>query len=317
MAIWLQTSIWENRLKTTYLVILMFFLSYLVIFLSQYFLNKFEFSQKMLTETLALSWIFTVSLILWLLIVIFFNKNMIFWFTQAKPLTRIQCPEIYNIVENLCISRWLPMVSIWIIDDDSLNAYASWWWKKNSYIVFSKWLLKKLNTQEIEAVAAHELTHIINEDTKLMLISSIYIWFVTTVWYYLMKIWFWAKSSNWKKSWAPYLILLGLALYLIWILILPLINLAISRKREFLADAWSVELTHDKNALMSALIKISQDSTIEAVTNKNLSWMFINDPFQKIRYWANWEKIEKKSFFWDFFSTHPSLENRINALKNY
>lgn len=256
----------------------------------------------------ALSVIFYISpiLLLWLIIWIHLQKQIIFWFTWAKELTREKCPDIYNIVENLAISRGLPVPKIWIIEDSSINAFATGWSPKNSWIVFSSGLLHKLTKQEIEAVAAHEMTHIINKDVKVMVIINVFIWMIWTIWYILLRSGSGRRSNG--KWWNP-LPLLWLMLYLLSIFILPFINLAISRKKEYLADAWSVELTKDKLAMISALKKISQDSRIEAIDwqSSTIRAMFINNP------WKN----KKALFFSSLFSTHPSIEDRIEMLEKY
>jgi len=243
-------------------------------------------------------------ILLWLLIWIFFQKKIIFSFTWASEVKRKEYPELYNIVENLCISRWLPVPKIWIIYDDSMNAFATWWTPKNSHIVFSKGLLDSLSKDEIEAVAWHELTHIINWDVRTMVIINVFIWIIGTIWYMLL----WTRSGSGKKN--P-LKILWLVLYIVSLTILPLINLAISRKKEFLADAWSVELTKNKDAMISALNTISSNAKIASVQGKN-SWvasMFIFDPKKE----SKWILQKIKSIF----STHPSLEARIDMLNKY
>lgn len=322
--IWLQTSIWENKKKTYFLIVFMFLLWFLlsfivwVFFTTEYWFLTYDF---FVFVWIVYFWIFLIFLV-WFFILINNPSSIIYSLTNTKELSRKQCPEIYNIVENLCISRWIPMVKIGLIDDDSMNAFATGWKINDSYIAFSRWLLRKLTKREIEAVAAHELSHILNEDTKLMLIATTYIWVITLIWRFFIDIWLrrWRHSSskNNGKGWA-WLLIIWLVFYLFWFVILPFIRLAISRKREYLADAWSVELTHDSQSLISALRKIQNDPTIEWITNKSLSWIFISDPY------AKWLKITenetglkpKKPLFWDFFSTHPSIENRILHLKNY
>ena len=141
-----------------------------------------------------------------------------------------------------------------------------------------------------------------------MVIVNVFIWIIWTIWYILMRSW---GANRWSKKWWNPLPLLWLLLYIVSLVILPLINMAVSRKKEFLADAWSVELTKNKEAMISALRKISWDSIIEKIERRNSSVasMFIFDP-----------KVHKKSFFSkvkNLFSTHPSLEDRIELLEKY
>jgi heat shock protein HtpX len=149
------------------------------------------------------------------------------------------------------------------------------------------------------------MTHIINRDVKVMVIINVFIWMIWTIWYILLRSGSKSRSSS-KKWWNP-LPLLWLMLYLLSILVLPFIKLAISRRKEYLADAWSVELTSDKLAMISALKKISQDSRIEAIDwqSSNIKSMFISNPWKKA------------SFFLGLFSTHPPIESRIEMLEKY
>lgn len=298
--IWLQTSKNHNNLRIIFLIMLMPLVLYIcmIIFFAITYSN-ISLNDNLYYSLISLLWA-SPLILLWLVIWIYFQKKIIFSFTHAKELTREENSEIYNIVENLCISRWLPIPKIGIIETENMNAFATWWDKKNSHIVFSRWLIDNLTKEEIEAVAAHELTHIINWDIKTMVIANVFIWIIWTIWYILMR-----TKSKWK-NWAP-IVILWLILYLVSLIILPLINLAISRKKEFLADAWSVELTKNKDSMISALEKISKKSYIPDIDKK---WIWVESMF--IYSPKNiWNKIR-----W-FFSTHPSLEERIELLKKY
>lgn len=120
-------------------------------------------------------------LLVWCLIAFAFHRSIIFSFTEAKPITRKEYPELYNIVENLCISRGLPTPNIGILEDDSYNAFAVGWNPKKAWIVFSRGIINKLDKQEIEAVAAHELTHIMNKDGLLMVAVIVFIGAVAAI----------------------------------------------------------------------------------------------------------------------------------------
>jgi len=301
--VWLQTSKTQNNLRIMFLILLMpliVFLCLLIFFLIS--LEGVILNEALYYSFITLLWSLPLIL-LWLIIWINIQKKIIFSYTWAKEITRQQSPDLYNLVENLCISRWLPVPKIWIIDSSNMNAFATWWDPKNSHVVFSKWLLNWLNKDEVEAVAAHELTHIINWDVKTMVIANVFIWIIGTVWYILMRSWSW--RWRWWKNPLP---ILGWLLYVVSLLILPLINLAISRKKEFLADAWSVELTKNRDAMISALQKISKKSYIPEVEKKWiwLESMFIYSPKANISNKIKW-----------FFSTHPSLEDRIALLQKY
>ncbi|NUJ97897.1 M48 family metallopeptidase [Candidatus Gracilibacteria bacterium] len=303
----LQSSIWKNRLRLVYLMSLIPLFVLIVIALYSFFLNE-DFGQGFIDTFAQTSFYLLPVVFLWTIIGVFLEKNIIFSFTGAKEITRMEKPEIYNIVENLCISRGLPIPKIAIIDDSSMNAFATGWSPKKSWVVFSQGLIDKLNKEEIEAVSGHELTHIINGDVKNMVIINVFIGAIGTIGYHLMKMSSGSSSSS-KKGGNP-LVFLGLLLYVLSIIILPLINLAISRKKELLADAGSVEITKNSLAMISALEKISQDSVIEKITKQssNIASMFISNPKEKPRYFASIRGL---------FSTHPPIEERIELLKKY
>lgn len=221
-----------------------------------------------------------------------------FSFSGAKAITRKENPEIYNLVENLCISRGLPTPKIGIIENPGMNAFALGWRASDSWIVFTSWLLKNLEKHEIEAVAAHELTHIINKDSLLMLVMVLYVGAISLFGEILIRTWSKGDSNSKGKNLLP---LIGIVFLLLGYIVYPLVRLAISRKREYLADAGSVLLTKDNQAMISALRKISQNAEIP-LKNNEMAAMFISNPLNKLSSW---------------FETHPSLEDRIKALEGY
>lgn len=299
--IWLQSAIWSNRLKTIYLILLLPWIVFLTIFLVLFY-SYWEINNYLIDDFTNLTIIWLPLILSWLFIWVLLQRQIIFKFSGAKHITRKEEPEIYNIVENLCISRGLPTPKIWIIEDQSLNAFATGWSPESSWIVFSRGLIEKLNKEEIETVAWHEMTHIMNWDIKIMVLTNVFVWIIWTIGEILMRTrW---DSWNWSKNLLP---LLGLILYIVSLIILPLINLAISRKREFLADAWSVELTKNPNSLISALQKISIDPTIKWIKKDSVSAMCIENP----KKYNSWMISKIKSLF----STHPRIEDRIAMLK--
>lgn len=309
----IQTSISGNRSKSVFLMIL--FPAFLYAMIAIVFaILLFKDQQSWWTFSAAWAeWLYMtnnafirlwpVILIRWVLSFLFY-RQIIFKFSGAKAITRKENPEIYNIVENLCISKGLPTPKIGIIDDNSMNAFATWRRPKDSWIVFSKWLINRLERKEIEAVAAHELTHIINKDSLMMVIIVVFIGIIGTLWQILIR--FGWRSRN--EKWWNILPLIWLILLVLWYLIYPLIRLALSRKREYLADAGSVYLTKDKYSMISALQKISSDSQIESIQKDTIAAMCIENPFKK------WNTMW---FFSKMLATHPSIENRIKALEGY
>lgn len=301
---WIQQSISSNKTKTILLLICFPVLLYLITYIVMLIIPTWESASQNATNAINIA--LTVSIIVTIIwtISLFAQKKIIFNYTWAKELQRKDNPRIYNIVENLCISKWLKTPKIWIIQDNSMNAFATWRSEKDSRVVFTTWLIDRLETREIEAVAGHELTHIANRDCRLMAVIVVYIWILTTIWSYIIRRWWLGNNSKWKsRSILPLIWIICLVL---WYIFYPLIRLAISRKREYLADAWSVLITKDRDAMISALQKISTDSTVESIQRDTVAAMCIENPLWKI-----------KKGFSNLLSTHPSIEDRIAALKNY
>ncbi len=296
---WIQSSIWSNKFRTTVLIILFPALLFWTIFL----VFLLTWSNYPLDETIGIFYILWPILLIWLLISFWFNKQILFKFSWAKEITRKEEPEIYNIVENLCISRWLATPNIWIIEDKWMNAFAVGREAKNSWIVFTRWLINKLDRDEIEAVAAHELSHIINKDNLIMTVIVIFIWIISTIWYIIFRSLVFSRRWDWRAKLVMFFI--WLALLILWSIVYPIMKFAVSRKREYLADAWAVELTKNNYAMISALEKISRKPQVNTLKEENIANMCIEDPL--------WDKASLHNMF----STHPSIENRIKALKSY
>ena len=244
-----------------------------------------------------------------------------FGLSGAKEVTRKENPEIYNIVENLCITKWLPMPKIAIMEEQGMNAFATWRKQEDSWVAFTRGLLQNLNKNEIEAVAWHELTHLMNRDSLLMYVAYVFVWAVSMVWQIIIRSRTSSSSSSSKKSW--WIFFFGLAFLLLWYLLYPLVKLAISRKREYMADLWSVELTKDNRAMISALRKISTNSYV-AKSNTNISSFFIADPKSYLgnrsvlnqatdNKWMETTKKIKTSIR----DSHPSIDDRIARLQQY
>lgn len=241
----------------------------------------------------------------WFIIAWLFHAQMIQSMTHAKPLSRSDAPELYDIVESLCISRGVPVPALYIIEDDSMNAFASGLSPKNAMMTFSRGLLNNLTKDEVEAVAAHELTHILNRDIRVMVISIIFVGIIQTVAEIFLRSNINIKSEN-NNSSTGIIILIKILVFVIGYLIATVIQLAVSRRREYLADAGSVELTKTSEHLISALQKISMDSRIEVIENASVAQMCIENPMEKVHKVSWWQRI---------FSTHPPMEDRIAVLK--
>lgn len=318
---WLTSFKASNERKTVFLMILFPVALFLILWVfATIFVTDEYFAWNAridigLEITFQLFIVLVPILVVWVLIVFFFQRKIMFSFAGAKELTRAQNPEIYNIVENLCISRGLPTPKIWIMLVSGLNAFATGWRAKDSRIVFTQGLLDKLDKREIEAVAAHELTHLINKDSMLMLVTVVYIGIISLIWEIIFRSSFgWNSKSSWKGWWQVQLMMLavGWVFLLLWYVIYPLIKLAVSRKREYLADLGSVELTKDSQAMISALQKISWHSAVPKA-KKNMAMFFIETPEvsnEEIMWMAKKHKTSIRD-------SHPSIKERIEALQNY
>lgn len=248
---------------------------------------------------------------LWFFIAYFFHTTIIRHTTGARPLERKENKRVYNLVENLCISLGMKMPRIHIIEDQSLNAYASGINEKSYTIALSRGLIEKLDDAELEAVIAHELAHIRNRDTRLLIISIIFVGifaFLSEISYRnLIYGRFRGSSKNNNNGGGIFLIFIVIFTAVAYGLSL-LLRFAISRKREYMADAASAEMTRNPLALASALRKISRDPHIEAIKNEDVAQLFIDHPKPKKKKGLSLNSL---------FATHPPIEKRIQILENF
>lgn len=229
--------------------------------------------------------------------------------TGARPLERKENKRVYNLLENLCISQGIPMPKLNIIQDDSLNAFASGISEKNFTITLSTGIIDKLDDDELEGVIAHELTHIRNRDVRLLIISIVFVGifsFIAEMTFRSLR--FGGRRSNRDGKGGTAIMLVIIAITAIAYLISVLLRFGISRKREYLADAGAAELTKKPYALASALRKISSDPYIEAVESRDVAQLFIDNPKPSVHKSASWDNL---------FATHPPIEKRIALLEQF
>lgn len=244
---------------------------------------------------------------------------MIMAFAGAKPILKSDNPILYRSVENVSIAAGLPKTpDVYIIDDMSLNAFATGTTPNNAKVAISKGLLEKLEKPELEAVMAHEIGHVLNRDIRVMLISVALIGAIQMIGEILLRTG--RVSSKDSKGGSP-LFLIGLLFISIGVILGTLTKLAISREREFLADAVSANLTSNPESLATALIKISQDARLEILDGKaTMTGLCIADPSSKAYNTAQLDSAttEKKPSVWQkLWSTHPPIIDRINRLRQY
>lgn len=228
---------------------------------------------------------------------------------KAVPVEHKKNPELYHIVENLCITAGLPVPKIYIIPEIQPNAFATGRDKKHAVVCVTKGLLDKLDKSELQGVIAHELSHIGNKDMLLSTIVAVLAGVIAITANFFLRISFWGggrRRSNNDNNSGVIMIVLSIVAAILAPIAASLVQLAISRKREFLADADAVLLTRHPEGLAKALEKISSDSSPMRIKNDASTSLFISSPYK--------EK-QKKDWFIKLFSTHPPIEERIDALR--
>lgn len=239
------------------------------------------------------------------------SDKLVLAMTRAVEIEHDKNPELYHVVENLCITAGLPVPKIYIIPEAQMNAFATGRDKNHAVVAVTQGLLARLNKTELEGVLAHELSHIGNKDMLLSTVIVVLAGVVSIVSNMFLRISFWGggrRGSDREENGNLGLILMVLSI--IAAILAPiaatLIQLAISRKREFLADADGALLTRYPEGLASALEKISADSTPMQTANTATSHLFISNPFKG---------KQKESWFVKLFSTHPPVKDRIRILR--
>ena len=253
-----------------------------------------------------------IGVLVWFLIAWFSHSSMIRRATGAIPLERKENKRVYNLVENLCISKGIKMPKIHLIEDDSLNAFASGLSDKTFAVTFSRGIINTLEDDELEAVIAHELTHIINRDVRLLIVSIIFVGifaFITEMAFRSLR--FAGRGRGKKEGGALAIVLIVVMLGIIGMILSSFFRFALSRKREYLADAGAAEMTKNPLALASALKKISKDPWIEAVKRDDVAQMFIDHPTKRK------DRKLLSTFFNGIFATHPPIKERIQVLEQF
>lgn len=248
-----------------------------------------------------------VFAIVYALIAYFSGKNMLMSIAKAKEVTKKDEPYLYHTIEGLAIAAGIPTPKSYIIEDPAPNAFATGRNPQNSAIAVTRGLLQKLNRQELEGVIAHEMSHIKNYDIRSMMIASVMVGLIMLLSDFLLRTFLFgggSNKSNDKGGGQIIFIVIGLALAILSPLIGKLIQLSISRKNEFAADARGATLTRYPEGLASALEKISKDTNELKTQNNAMAHLYINDPTNK-----------KTSFIAKLLSTHPPIQERIKKLR--
>lgn len=236
----------------------------------------------------------------------FFSHNLVLASSGAKLVERDQYPQIYGILENLSIGAGIPTPKLAIIPSHAINAFATGRDPKNGIVAITQGMIDRLDKREIEGVIAHELSHIRNYDIRLMSIAAILVGTLAImVEYGSRAMWFGGGNNNKREGTNVLAIFVGLAAIIVAPIIAQIIKFAISRKREFLADATGSFITRDPEGLASALEKIASDNQILESAHTNIAHLFISNPFNNFN-----------RSLGNLFSTHPPIEERIKRLRS-
>ncbi len=298
----------ENK-RTTIALILLFPLALLaIVYLTLWMVFAFAADPKAAADpfasanSLMISWgpIITAVALGWMAISWYSGDTMMIAASGAQPVYKADNPEIFNLVENIAITAGMPMPAVYIIFDESANAFATGRDPEHATIVLTTGIINRLDKQELEAVIAHEMAHIQGRDVRTMMLVITGIGALSLIGQILMR-----SGARSRKNGGA-MVILGLVIWIYSLVFAPLIMYALSRAREFQADANAALLTRNPQALANALIKISKDSRVEALDSMSLmSAACIAD--------ASEQHGIMKSFS-SMFDTHPPIELRVKAL---
>lgn len=324
----LYTHIASNKFRSMLLLAGLFVLVYVMVYAAALIAEVMIDSGRSADYYLMAAWrdlvkdfpLATGAALLWIVIAYFFHQSIVDAVTGGEDVTRQQQPRLYNLLENLCISRGIPMPKLKLIDTDALNAYATGLNQRQYAVTVTTGLLKALSDQEIEAVLGHELTHIRNGDVQLMVIAVIIagaVGFFAELFFrsFTNFGWGYGRGRSWSSSsssssdrenrgsggGAVIVIIVAAALIGLAWLLSQVVRLALSRSRELLADAGSVELTKNPDAMISALRKIENRGELPGATSAVME-LCVDNP---------------REGFSDLFATHPSVDSRVRALVKF
>jgi heat shock protein HtpX len=313
----LYSHIASNRHRSIALLIGLFVLVYVLVYAGALVAEALSTNadldtllQRAWTDLIAAAPFATIGTLAWIVIAYYFHQNMIDALTGGREVQRAEQPRLYNLLENLCISRGITMPKLKIMDSAALNAFATGMNQKQYSITVTTGLLDRLNDAEVESVLGHELTHIRNGDVRMMVIAVIIAGVVSFFVELVFRLWFYngfsfrSSRSDERRGGgggAAVAILIAVGLLVVAYTLSFLIRLALSRSREFLADAGSVELTKNPDAMISALRKIEGRGELRGATSAVME-MCIDNP---------------REGFGELFDTHPTVDSRVAALVKF
>ena len=247
-----------------------------------------------------------VGVAIWFVISYFFNTQMIQAATHSQPLQRRDNMRVYNLTENLCMSVGMTMPKLYIIETDALNAFASGINQQTYAVTLTRGIINRLTDEELEGVIAHELTHIRNRDVRLLIVTIVFVGIFAAIadiaFRSVINSSFSSSRRKDDKGGGALIMVVVIIVAAVVYFLSILFKLALSRSREYMADAGAVEMTHNSLALASALRKISGHSTLEEVQNDEVKELFID---------------YKAEGFFALFAPPPPIEKRIKVLEQY
>ncbi|MCR4335926.1 MAG: zinc metalloprotease HtpX [archaeon] len=235
----------------------------------------------------------------------FYGDKVVLSISGAKELQKEDQPYLFNLIEGLALAAGIPKPKAYVINDTALNAFATGRDPKHGIIVVTSGILQKLNREELEGVVAHEMSHIKNYDIRLMMLIVVFVGLSALLSDILLRSVLWGRHDN-RGSGQMQIVLLvgGVILAILTPIVAMLIKFAISRQREYLADASAAQLTRNPNGLANALKKISNDKEILEAANKATAHLYIDNPLKN-----------RKGLMDGMFSTHPPIDERIKRLE--
>jgi len=308
MAHGLQTHIWNNNLKSIFLLCL-----YPIIMIGLVWGASFVVSAMSIADGNSVQaqgfangivfayWpIIVTVIVIWFVVSYFFHSFMIRKMSHARPVTRIEEPELYNLLENLCISQGMPMPRLNIIESHGRNAFASGIDTKSFAVTVTRGLMNSLTKDELESVLAHELAHILNRDVRLLMVTVIFTGMIgfaaQMVWSHIRYGFIYSGDRRGKGNGILVMMAIGAVLWVGYMATL-FMRFALSRRREYMADAGAVQMTKNPEAMMRALMRISGRDHIPETTDDIMMMC-----------------VENRRPFLGLFATHPPIEQRIKAL---
>jgi heat shock protein HtpX len=305
----LHTQIGRNNRKSALLLVAFPAMILVGVYAVLGFLNKWDFTLAN-GHFLSIAPIVLIAVAVWFVIAYFFHTKLIQMATHSVPLERKDNMRVYNLTENLCMSVGMKMPKLFIIESPALNAYASGINEKSYAVTVTRGLIDSLTDEELEGVIAHELTHIRNNDVRLLIVTIVFVGIFGVIVDIAFRSFLYGGNNRRRNdkdnSGAIMLVILLVAVVLYFLSMI--FKFALSRSREYMADAGAVEMTKNAPAMANALRKVSGNSQIKT-TNDEVKELFIDNSSE-----------QTSSFFSsisNIFATHPPIEKRIQVLEQF